>query len=193
MNTTIAFVRDPYDGAGLADRIERALVAIAPEGQPLTVAQLAPLDHFHTRGIQATTELARAAGVQSSTHVLDIGCGIGGPARYLASSFGCHVTGVDLSHGFIEAAAYLTARCGLSALVSCRVGDAVHLPFDDGAFDTVFLQHVAMNIADCAGLYAEVWRVLKPGGRLRRTTSCIAMATSSIHCRGRATPRRASC
>src|SRR5919201_5231422 len=146
-------------------RIRSALTTIAPEGETLTVAQLAPLDQFHLRGIFATKELAGAAGLEPSSRVLDLGCGIGGPARYLAATFGCAVEGVDLSAEFVDVARYLTARCGLSARVAFRVGAALNLPFEDGAFDAVFLQHVAMNVEDRAGLYAEVRRVLSPGGR----------------------------
>jgi SAM-dependent methyltransferase len=165
MTETIELVRAHYDGHGLIDRIKAALAPIAPEDQPLTVPQLAMLDQFHTRGILATAELAGAVGLQPGDTVLDLGCGIGGPARYLASMVGCRVTGVDLSPSFIEAATYLTARCALEDRVAFQVGDALHLPFDDGAFDAVFLQHVAMNISDRPALYAEVRRVLKPGGR----------------------------
>jgi SAM-dependent methyltransferase len=131
----------------------------------LTVAQLAPLDQFHIRGILATQELADAVGLAPSSRVLDLGSGIGGPARYLAASFGCSVTGLDLSPGFVDAATYLTERCDLSDRVTFQVGDAVHPPFEDGAFDAVFLQHVAMNVADRAALYAEVRRILAPAGR----------------------------
>lgn len=158
-------VREHYRAAGLIDRIKQALATIAPEGQTLTVAQLAPLDQFHVRGILATSELASAAEIEPSTRVLDLGCGIGGPARYLAATFGCRVTGVDLSAGFIDAATYLTARCGLSDRVAFQVGDALHLPFEDAAFDAVFMQHVAMNIKDRSDLYAEMHRILAPGGR----------------------------
>jgi SAM-dependent methyltransferase len=165
MTDTTTKVREHYSAPGLTDRIKAALAAITPEDQPLTVAQLAPLDQFHTRGILATAELAGAAGLEPATRVLDVGCGIGGPARYLAATFGCNVTGVDLSPGFIDAATYLTARCGLSDRVTFEVGNALHLPFADGAFDTVFLQHVAMNIEDRAALYAEVRRTLAPNGR----------------------------
>ena len=163
--TETSKVREHYSASGLKDRILSALAAIVPEGQKLTVPQLAPLDQFHTRGILATADLAAAAEVGPSTRVLDLGCGIGGPARYLAATFGCKVTGVDLSPGFIDVAAYLTERCGLSERLTFRVGDALHLPFEDAAFDVVFLQHVAMNIADRAALYAEVRRILAPGGR----------------------------
>lgn len=165
MTDTTTRVREHYNATGLTDRIKSTLATLTPEDQPLTVAQLAPLDQFHTRGILATTELADAAGLTPSTRVLDIGCGIGGPARYLAATFGCTVTGIDLSAPFIDAATYLTARCGLSDRVTFRVGDALHLPFEAASFDAVFLQHVAMNIENRAALYAEVHRILTPKGR----------------------------
>jgi ubiquinone/menaquinone biosynthesis C-methylase UbiE len=158
-------VREHYSATNLTDRIKSALATTVPEEQKLTVAQLAPLDQFHTRGILATTELAEAAELAPSTRVLDLGCGIGGPARYLAATFGCNVIGVDLSPSFIDAATYLTERCELSDRVNFQIGDALHLPFEDAAFDTVFLQHVAMNIEDRAALYAEVNRILVPKGR----------------------------
>lgn len=164
-NDTTNKVREHYGDNALTDRIKSALAKIAPEGQTLTVAQLAPLDQFHTRGIIATAELAKAAGIEPLSRVLDLGCGIGGPARYLAAKFGCKATGVDLSPAFIEAATYLTARCGMSDRLTFQVADAMHLPFEDVAFDVVFLQHVAMNIADRPALYAEVRRILAPGGR----------------------------
>jgi SAM-dependent methyltransferase len=165
MTDTTAKVREHYSAVELTDRIKSALATLAPEGQTLTVVQLAPFDQFHTRGILATAELATAAGLQPSSRVLDVGCGIGGPARYLAATFGCRVTGVDLSSSFVDAATYLTASCGRSEHVTFQVADALHLPFEDSSFDAVFLQHVAMNVKDRASLYAEVHRILAPGGR----------------------------
>ena len=165
MTDTTTKVLENYNASGLTDRIKSVLATITADDQPLTVAQLAPLDQFHTRGILATADLAGAAGLEPSTRVLDLGCGVGGPARYLAATFGCSVTGVDLSPGFIDAATYLTARCGLSDRVTFQVGDASHLPFGEATFDVVFLQHVAMNIEDRLALYAEVRRILAPGGR----------------------------
>ena len=165
MTDTTTQVREHYSPMDLTGRIKSALTTIVPENEALTIAQLAPLDQFHTRGLLATAELAAAAELGPSTRVLDLGCGVGGPARYLAATFGCKVTGVDLSPGFLAAATYLTARCGLSDRVTFQVGDALHLPFEDGAFDAVFLQHVAMNIKDRAAAYAEVRRMLAPGGR----------------------------
>ena len=97
--------------------------------------------------------------------VLDVGSGIGGPARFLAATYGCQVTGVDLSEPFVDAARYLTERTGQSGQVSFQTASALELPFDDGRFDVVLLQHVAMNISDRARLYREIRRVLKSGGR----------------------------
>jgi cyclopropane fatty-acyl-phospholipid synthase-like methyltransferase len=110
MTDTTIKVREHYSAMGLTDRIKSALATITPASQRLSVAQLAPLDQFHIRGILAATELASAAGLEPSTRVLELGCGIGGPARYLAVTFGCKVTGVDLSPAFIDAATYLTTR-----------------------------------------------------------------------------------
>jgi SAM-dependent methyltransferase len=165
MTDTTTKVREHYNAVGLTARIKSALATIVPDGQPLTVDELAPIDQFHIRGMLATAELASAAGVEPSSHVLDIGCGIGGPARSLAATFGCNVAAIDLSPAFIDAAIYLTARCGLSSRISFQVGNALHLPFEDAAFDVLFLQHVAMNIQDRGALYREVARVLRPDGR----------------------------
>lgn len=165
MTDTTIKVREHYSVMGLINRLKSTLTAIVPDGQPLTVDELAPIDQFHTRGMLATAELASAAGLEPSMRVLDVGCGIGGPARSLAAIFGCKVTGVDLSPDFIDAANYLTNRCRLADRVTFQVGNTLHLPFGDATFDVVFLQHVAMNIDDRTGLYAEVRRILAPGGR----------------------------
>ena len=138
MTDTTSKVREPYNAVGLTDRIKAALATVTAETEALPVAQLAPLDQFHTRGILATAELARAARLDASTRVLDLGCGISGPARYLAATFGCRVTGIDLSPAFIDAATWLTTRCGLSDRVTFQVGDALHLPSADAAFDAEF-------------------------------------------------------
>ena len=106
-------IPDHYNAVGLIDRVKVMLEAIAPENQQLTISQLAPVDHFHVRGILATADLAVAAQLSPSMRVLDLGCGIGGTARYLAGTVGCTVVGVDLSPGFVEVATFLTARCGL--------------------------------------------------------------------------------
>lgn len=158
-------VREHYRAAGLTDRLKAALAALWPEDQRLMPEQLGALDQFHTRGLAATAELAAAAGVTADTSVLDVGCGIGGPARFLAAARGCTVTGVDLSEPFVEAARYLTERTGQAGRVSFQTASALALPFAAGSFDLVLLQHVAMNIRDRARLYSEIRRVLGSGGR----------------------------
>ena len=158
-------VRDHYRATGLTERLKTALAVLGPEDQLLAPQQLAALDQFHTRGLAATAELAELAAITADMSVLDVGCGVGGPARFLAQSCGCRVTGIDLSDPFVEAARYLTQRTGQSAQVSFETASALDLPFGDGGFDVVLLQHVAMNIADRARLYREIRHMLKPGGK----------------------------
>jgi sarcosine/dimethylglycine N-methyltransferase len=158
-------VRDHYRATGLAERLKTVLAVFGPEDQRLTPEQLGMLDQFHTRGLAATADLARLAGISADMSVLDVGSGVGGPARFLAATYGCRVEGVDLSEPFVEAARYLTERTGQGGQVSFQAGSALDLPFDDAGFDVVLLQHVAMNIADRPRLYREVRRVLKSGGR----------------------------
>ncbi|MCC8942954.1 class I SAM-dependent methyltransferase [Bradyrhizobium sp. Arg68] len=165
MTDVLDGVRDHYRATGLTARLRTALAVLGPENQQLTPRQLAALDQFHTCGLAATAELADLAGITAGMSVLDVGSGIGGPARFVAASRGCAVTGVDLSEPFVDAARYLTERTGQGGQVSFQVASAEKLPFDDGRFDVVLLQHVAMNIADRAQLYREIRRVLKPGGR----------------------------
>ena len=157
--------RDHYRATGLTERLKTALAVFGPEDQRLTPQQLAPLDQFHTRGLAATAELAKLIGITADMSVLDVGSGVGGPARFLAATRGCRVTGVDLSEPFVDTARYLTERTGQSGQVSFEVASALELPFDDARFDAALLQHVAMNIADRARLYREIRRMLRPGGR----------------------------
>ena len=165
MTIAVEKVRTHYQATGLTERLKTALAVFGSSDQRLTPQQLAPLDQFHTRGLAATADLAVMAGISSGMSVLDVGSGVGGPARFLADTYGCRVTGIDLSPEFVEAATYLTERTGQTGQVTFKVGEALKLPFEDASFDAVTLQHVAMNIADRAGLYAEIRRVLKPDGR----------------------------
>jgi sarcosine/dimethylglycine N-methyltransferase len=165
MTDALDGVRDHYRATGLSERLKTALTAFGPQDQPLTPQQLGALDQFHTRGLLATAELAKLAGVTADMSVLDIGSGVGGPARFMAATYGCRVTGIDLSEPFVDAARYLTQRTGQSEQVSFHHASALELPFDGSRFDVVLLQHVAMNVADRARLYREIERVLKPCGR----------------------------
>lgn len=165
MTDDLDSVRDHYRATGLTGRLKTALTAFGPDQQRLAPEQLAALDQFHTRGLAATVELAKLAGIAADMSVLDVGSGVGGAARFLAAAYRCRVIGVDLSEPFVDAARYLTERTGQSERVSFETASALELPFDDGHFDVVLLQHVAMNIADRARLYREIRRVLKSSGR----------------------------
>lgn len=155
-----------YTRADLGEAILAALEKAGKDVNRLTPEDLAPIDQFHIRGRAATLELARAAGLDATKRVLDVGSGVGGTSRCLAKDFGCRVTGIDLTDEYCRAAEMLSARTGLAHLVDFRQGDATNLPFDDCTFDVVWTEHVAMNIPDKTRLYKEMHRVLKPGGTL---------------------------
>lgn len=159
-------VSEHYGRGNLAEAIFSAVRAAGKDPNTLTVDDLAPVDQFHTRGKQATLELAHRAGLSPGMRVLDVGGGIGGPARTLAGEMGCMVTVLDLTEEYCRTGEILTARTGLSDRVSFRHGSALDIPFAEASFDVVWTQHSSMNIADKERLYAEVFRVLRPGGRL---------------------------
>ncbi|WP_416369526.1 class I SAM-dependent methyltransferase [Tritonibacter mobilis] len=129
----------------------------------VTVEQLAPVDHFHARGFPATVELADALPVKEGDRLVDIGCGLGGPARYLAKRFKCHVDGIDITAPFVDAANKLSALVGMEDAVEFLHGDGQKLPYDDEAFDGGYTQHVTMNVPDRNVFFGEAFRVLKPG------------------------------
>jgi SAM-dependent methyltransferase len=155
-----------YGRSNLESIILTALSAAGKDVTNLNYEDLAPIDEFHIRGRQATRELARAAGIEAGQQVLDVGCGIGGPSRFLARECGCRVVGIDLSADYCRVATTLAERSGLAPRISYRQGNALALDFPDETFDVVWTQHVAMNISDKAALYRELRRVLKQGGAL---------------------------
>ncbi|HEY7300046.1 MAG TPA: methyltransferase domain-containing protein [Xanthobacteraceae bacterium] len=161
----IRAVAEHYRRANLSAIILAALDAAGKDIDHLSPDDLAPIDQLHTRGREATVDLARLLALKGDETLLDLGCGIGGPSRYIAKTYGCRVTGLDLTPEFCEAAAMLAERTGLADKVDYRQGDALAVPFADGSFDVVWSQNVAMNIDDRDRLYGEIRRVLKPGGR----------------------------
>jgi ubiquinone/menaquinone biosynthesis C-methylase UbiE len=136
----------------------------------LTVEDLAATDQFHGGGRPATLRLAELARLAEPAprprRVLDVGGGLGGPARTLAAQFNCEVTTIDITPSYVEVARALTDLVGLGDRVTHDVGDALDLPFDDGYFDVVWTQNSGMNIADKTTLYEGFCRVLKSGGIL---------------------------
>ena len=159
-------VAQHYGKGGLLDRILGALTQVGKDIDHLSIDDLAPVDEFHSRRRAATAELAAMLAPSAADPVIDIGSGLGGPSRFLAKTYGCRVSGVDLTPEFVETANALTARTGLSGQVDFRVGSALDLPFPDAVFACAWSQNVAMNIADRPRYYAEMHRVLRPNGRL---------------------------
>ena len=148
----------------IGEAILAALTEAGKDPDNLKPEDLAAVDEFHVRGREATLEFAPRLKLDTSKHVLDVGSGVGGPSRLLASEFGCRVTGLDLTEEYCQVAGMLAHRTGLEEHVSYRQGNALNMPFENGMFDAEITQHMAMNIEDKAALYAEMFRVLKPGG-----------------------------
>lgn len=145
------------------------LAALARRGfaqDSLTPDRLAPFDQLHTGGAPATAALLARLSPKPDDHVLDVGSGLGGPARMLAAMAGCRVTGIDITPRFVADAAFFTDCTKQTQRVTFQEGSATALPFADRTFDAAWHIHMAMNVADKAAMYAEIFRVLKPGATL---------------------------
>ena len=147
----------------------RILAAVRAAGlnpdQCVSAEALGALDHFHTGGLRASRDLLELAQIRAEDRVLDIGAGLAGPARLLASALGCRVDCIEMSPDYCVGAALLNRLTGLDDRIEVHEGSALDLPFPDDLFDVVWMQNVGMNIADKRKLYDEIYRVLKPGGR----------------------------
>jgi len=159
-------IETQYATGASRQAIEQALVAAGKDLDRLRPGDLAMLEDFHTMGRIATAQLAGLAEITPADEVLDAGSGIGGTARYVAGRSGCHVVAVDLTEEYCAAARWLNQLAGLDDRITVRQGDVTDLPFEDATFTLMFSQHVQMNVADKALLYAEARRVLVAGGRL---------------------------
>ncbi|MDA8300591.1 MAG: class I SAM-dependent methyltransferase [Actinomycetota bacterium] len=159
-------VQRQYSTGLLRPNIEQALIAAGKDLNHIQPADLGAVEDFHTSGRIATGQLAEVAEITSSDEVLDAGSGIGGTARFLADTYGCRVTAVDLTEEYCEAARWLDRLVGLDNRISVHQGDVTDLPFADAGFDVVVSQHVQMNVADKSRLYRQARRVLATGGRL---------------------------
>ena len=157
-------VADFYTVSGLGGQILQALERSGKDLQALVPRDLAPVDEFHIRGLAATEGLATLAAVENGAEVLDVGCGLGGSCRYLASEFGCYATGLDITEEYCQVAKMLSDRVGLAESTEFHCGSALEMPFPNASFDLVWTEHAQMNIRDKDLLYSEISRVLKRGG-----------------------------
>jgi ubiquinone/menaquinone biosynthesis C-methylase UbiE len=156
-------ITEHYTHGQLLDRILRGVKAIGKTPTTVTVDDLAPVDEFHIGGRQASEDFICQLELSADDHALDIGCGLGGTSRFVASCIGCRVSGIDLTPEFVSTGQSLCDWVGLSGQVELHQGDATEMPFANESFDAAFMLHVGMNIANKAGLFAEVYRLIKPG------------------------------
>src|SRR5215831_14090231 len=160
-----AKVAGHYTRGGLEEAILQAVAQMGLDPDRISPIDLAPADEFHVGGLDATRDLAAQMELAPGLRILDVGSGIGGPARYFASEHQCKVTGIDLTEEFVQMARNLTRRAKLDHLVEFVQGSALGMTFQAETFDRAYMIHVGMNIADKAGVFSEVRRVLKPGGK----------------------------
>ncbi len=155
-----------YAAPSLLERVRAGLVALGKVPEQATLDDLAPVEEFHIGGRAATAEFLEQLGLRGGDRLLEVGCGLGGTARFAADRFGVLVLGLDLSPDFIEAGRELTRWTRLESRVELEVADASRLDLAAGSFDAATLLHVGMNISDKAALAANLAALLRPGGTL---------------------------
>lgn len=163
MNNHSPTITTHYTQSGLLEAIERGLRALAKTPSSVTVEELAAVDEFHIGGRQASEALLTQLNLTEGQHVLDIGCGLGGPARFVATRYSCQVTGIDMTPAYVATGNTLCQWVKLDNRVTLQEGNACALPFADATFDGAYQLHVGMNIAEKEALCAEIYRVLRPG------------------------------
>jgi len=156
-------VSDVYVHGDLLNAIEAALPSLGKTTENVTIEDLAPVDEFHIGGRLATDNLINQLNFSEQGHVLDVGCGLGGAARYVATNYKSRVTGIDLTPEYIETGKALCSWLNLDKDITLEHGSALSMPFQDNMFDGGYMLHVGMNIDDKASLFSEIYRVLKPG------------------------------
>ena len=157
-------VRNHYQSINLIEKIDAGLTRAGKDPKQIDIRDLAPVDQLHTGGIRGTEALLEKLDISSHFHLLDAGCGLGGASRLMADTFGCRVTGIDLSSDYIEAARVLTRRTRLADRVQFKTGSILALPEDIGPYDLILCQHILMNISDKRAAVRQFVRHLKPGG-----------------------------
>jgi SAM-dependent methyltransferase len=157
-------IAEHYGRDNLADAIVAALEADGKDLSALTIDDLQMVDEVHSRGRETTLQVVSLTNFSPEHNVVDLGSGLGGPARYIATTFGCRVTGIDLTESFVAAANRLTELLGMTERVGFQTGSALETPYDDNSFDRAVTIQMQMGIADKERFYREVFRILKPGG-----------------------------
>lgn len=152
-----------YANARLLESLREGLARMGKPLDGLAAEDLSAADEFHVGGREASLEFHDTLGWHDRQHLLDVGCGIGGPARLVAGRFGAQVTGLDLTAEYVDTGNVLNGWVGLAGRVRLVQGSALQMPFADGSFDGAYMMHVGMNIADKAALFPSVHRVLRPG------------------------------
>lgn len=159
-------ISNHYLHGRLLKAIEAALPKLGKTTATVTIGDLALIDEFHIGGRQATENLLSQLNFSEKEHLLDVGCGLGGAARYTSNKYNNRVTGIDLTAEYIETGNVLSKWLNLDNNVSLHQGSALSMPFQDKSFDGVFMLHVGMNIEEKAQLFKEIYRVLKPSSSL---------------------------
>jgi SAM-dependent methyltransferase len=156
-------VSDHYARSNLIDAIREGVTALGKTTSTVTIADLAPVDEFHIGGRNATDELVAQLHLTPDDHVLDVGCGLGGAARFIAERHRCRVTGIDVTKDYVKAGQAMCRWVELADCVSLHQGDALSMPFQAETFTAAYMLHAGMNIANKNELCWQVARVLKPG------------------------------
>lgn len=157
-------INQQYGRNDINDGILKAFQMAGIDMEDLSLDHLSRFDQLHTGGRKATRKLGEMAGLKPGMKILDVGCGIGGPARTLAADFDCQVVGLDITESYVQAADMLTEKVGLGESVTFKVGNALDLEFDAETFDVVWSQNAIMNIEDKSQLFQELHRVLRKQG-----------------------------
>jgi ubiquinone/menaquinone biosynthesis C-methylase UbiE len=156
---------DHYIHGNLLQAIKTSIAKLGITLDSVTIDDLAPVDEFHVGGREATENLLQQLNFPAKSHILDVGCGLGGAARYVAQNYNSHVTGIDITKEFVETGKSLCSWVKLEKQVALKQGSVTDLPFQDEHFDGGYMLHVGMNIEDKDQLFREIFRVLRQGSK----------------------------
>ncbi|MCH9648970.1 MAG: methyltransferase domain-containing protein [Deltaproteobacteria bacterium] len=159
-------VEENYTHGRLLEAIREGIGKLGKTVDSVQIDDLAPVDEFHIGGRQATESFLDQLQIAADHQVLDVGCGLGGGSRFAAQRYGCRVTGIDLTQEYVETGNELCRWVGLSDRIHLEVHNATSLPHPGETFDRAFMMHVGMNIADKEALASELYRVMRPGGKV---------------------------